>query len=77
MSRHNRERRKAKGHPKYVAEVVAASERALACGEMKTGSVYVVPVRHAPGCALIRGDGPCDCEPQVGVPERVPAPDEN
>lgn len=77
MSRHNRDRRKASGHPKYVASVVAASERALARGEMKPGSVYVVPVRHDAGCSLLRGTGACDCEPEVGAPERVPAPDEN
>lgn len=72
MSRHNRERRaRRKGLPKYAGEILSAA------GWLKPGCAYVLPVRHEPRCSLLRGVGPCDCNPEVGRPERVPAPEEN
>jgi hypothetical protein len=36
-----------------------------------------ITVRHGRGCALVAGTGPCDCDPEVCPPERVPHPQEN
>ena len=75
MSKRDRERRRHK-LPRYAAGTLAAAE-ALAAGALRPGHVYTVPVYHDDGCALLAGKGACDCNPEVGAPERVPDPREN
>jgi hypothetical protein len=75
MSKRNRDKRK--GKPPYADAIVEAGLRALGSGAVKPGHVYVIPVRHDSWCDLLRGIGPCNCDPEVRPPERVPAPDEN
>jgi hypothetical protein len=76
MSWHNR-RRRTKQRTGYAAAVTVAVERATAAGELRPGNYYEIPVRHTGGCALVTGKGPCDCNPEVCPPERVPYPQEN
>jgi hypothetical protein len=70
MSRERRRR-------KYQRDVLAVVAKAEAEGKILPGKVYEVPVRHDDWCALLAGRGPCDCDPVVGEPERVPAAEEN
>ena len=70
MSRHNRDRRRS---PKYAADVVKAGLLGLAAGTVRPGQVSIVEVMHDDHCSLLRGCGPCNCEPTVGQP--VPVPD--
>ena len=76
MSRRNRERR-AKGPPKYADAVIAAALEALDKGTMKPGSVWTINVRHDDWCQLLAGKGPCNCNPEVRPPERIPCSQEN
>jgi len=50
-----------------LAMVTQAHDR----GQLLPGSVYQLHVYHDPWCALLVAGGPCDCEPEVGLPERV------
>lgn len=83
MSKHNRDRRKRNrerrkaGLSKYADEVVATGLAALAHGTMKRGEAYVINVAHDDWCDLLSNSGPCNCNPTVGKPERVPKPEEN
>jgi hypothetical protein len=56
--------------------VVAEITRILAEGKLAPG-VYEITVRHDGWCALLNGVGPCNCDPEVCPPERVPSPEEN
>ena len=77
--RRRRERRREarERRANYQPAVLRAAERAMADGSIRPGQVYVLPVRHDGWCALLNNKGGCNCNPQVGAPERVPSPDEN
>jgi hypothetical protein len=78
MSKNNRERRRQRKHlPSYGRGVIAACTEALAAGTMRPGEVYTVDVLHDDWCALLKGTGPCNCNPTVCAPKRVPSPQEN
>jgi hypothetical protein len=77
MSKHNRERRRKRREPNYLAPALAAAHEALAAGRMRPGQVYTVCIAHDDWCALLAGKGPCDCNPDVGPPVRLAAPEEN
>jgi len=49
----------------------------LAKAELKPGSIHVIKVRHDSWCKLMKGTGLCNCNPEVGKPERVPKPEDN
>ncbi len=71
MSKHNRERRKQNRQlPKHVGPVIASAQG------LKPG-FYMVNVRHDDNCNLLKGKGPCNCNPEVRPPERVPSPEDN
>jgi hypothetical protein len=78
MSKRNRERRqqrrKASGH---LEAVLAASQERLAEGLLQPGQLYTVAVAHDDWCDLLAGRGPCNCNPEVGRPQRIPVPEEN
>ena len=71
MSRHNRDRKKRP--PKYAGAVVAKARQ----GKLSPGQVYTMDVRHDAWCDLLKGVGPCNCNPEVRAPERIPSPEEN
>jgi hypothetical protein len=79
MSRHNREPRKQRAAAKhnYSDALLAAAQQAFANGTIKPGQVYEIPVRHDSWCDLPKAAGPCNCNPVIRPPERVPAPEEN
>ncbi len=62
-------RDKRRTHPNHVPAVLKAAERALARGKMEPG-LYVVRVRHEDWCDLVKGKGPCNCDPSVQPPVR-------
>jgi hypothetical protein len=66
-----RERRRKKGLPQYAGAVLEQAVKALESGALTVG-YYEVVVRHDDWCALLAGRGPCDCDPEVGPPQRVP-----
>lgn len=61
----------------YAARVMERMSQARAQGLLKPGTVHVIDVYHDDWCALLKGIGPCNCNPEVRPPERVPATDEN
>jgi hypothetical protein len=77
MSRHNRERRKRQALPGYAGAVLARAERAMPEGKLRPGNLYTITLRHDARCDLLSGAGPCNCNPEVRVPERIPFPQEN
>ncbi len=72
MSRRNRRPKRPTELPRYAQAVIAATD-----GKVLPGNVYMVDVYHADGCRLLAGKGACNCNPEVGSPERVPFPQEN
>jgi hypothetical protein len=52
-------------------------EKAETEGKLLPGNYYEVPLRHDGWCDLLAGRGPCNCDPVIGEPERVPAAEEN
>jgi hypothetical protein len=56
---------------------MAAIEKAEAEGRFAPGNYYEIPVRHDGWCDLLADRGPCNCDPVIGEPERVPAAEEN
>ena len=77
MSKHNRERRRKASQHNYGPAVLAVVQQALDAGQVKAGELYTISVVHDGWCALMAGTGPCDCNPKVRYPQRVPAPEEN
>jgi hypothetical protein len=69
----SRERRRLQ----FQRRVLAVVAKAEAEGNIRPGEYYEVPVRHDGWCDLLKGKGPCDCNPVVGEPERVPSLQEN
>jgi hypothetical protein len=72
MSKHNRERRKARrdgkrrpaeGLPNHIGELIAK-------GLPLSPGLHHVTVRHDEWCDLLAGLGPCNCNPDVGDPIR-------
>ena len=63
--------------PNYAARVLARLAQARAQGRLKPGTVHMIDVRHEDGCALLAGAGPCNCNPDVGTPQRVASQEEN
>ncbi len=63
--------------PTYADKVLARIAEARARGQLRPGTVHVVNVQHDEWCNLLNGLGPCNCNPDVRPPERIPAPDEN
>jgi hypothetical protein len=59
-----------------VPPVLAAALGAVAAGRAVAGQVYAIPVLHEGWCASKQG-GPCNCDPDVGAPRRLPRPEEN
>lgn len=53
--------------PKYADDVIAKALRTRA-----QPGVYLVGVAHDDWCALLQGTGPCNCNPIVGEPRKVP-----
>jgi hypothetical protein len=70
-------RRKKRTKPKYAPGVLEHLAQAQAAGKLKPGTVYMIDVRHDNWCALLAGIGPCNCNPEVCPPERVPSSQEN
>jgi hypothetical protein len=56
---------------------VGAIVAALRAGKLRPGQLYSVPIYHDDGCDELAGRGPCNCERQVGEPQRVAGPEEN
>jgi hypothetical protein len=63
--------------PKYAGAVERALRAAADNGTLVRGRVTTVEVRHDPWCALLAGWGGCNCDPEVGPPKLVPAPEDN
>ena len=61
----------------YQKQVLTELDKAQAAGGLQPGQVYIVSVRHDDWCAVLKGTGPCDCNPDVRPPERVPQGEEN
>lgn len=74
--RRQQERSQAAGLPRYAGDVIAAVEKAMAEGRLQPG-LCEVTVRHDAWCDLLAGKGPCNCEPEVCPPERIPSPQDN
>ena len=68
-------RRRNRSLSKYASGILRQVERAR--DKMLPGTVHVIEVQHDPGCNLLRGVGPCNCDPEVCAPKRVPAPEDN
>lgn len=49
--------------PKYMAKVI---EKGLTA---QKGVVSFLPIYHDDWCALLKGNGVCNCNPEVGEPE--------
>jgi hypothetical protein len=82
MSRHRRERQQRRrnqpdGLPNYAPAVMALGQQGLSDGTIKPGQVYTIDVRHDDWCDLLAGRGSCNCDPDVGLPCRVPSSQEN
>jgi hypothetical protein len=71
------ERRKERALPQFTPGVLAAAEQAMAGGKLKHGEVYMIDVQHDAWCRLVAGQGPCNCNPEICPPVRVPSPEEN
>jgi hypothetical protein len=76
MSKHRLGRRP-QALPNYAPKVLAVSEQALADGTIRPGQFYSLDVLHDDWCDLLTGKGPCNCDPEVCPPRRVPFPQEN
>ncbi|GEM_PF-1560344 len=61
----------------YAARVLRRAKDALAAGQLQAGQVYAVRVEHDEWCDLLAGKGPCNCNPIVSDPLRVPTPEDN
>jgi len=42
-----------------------------------TGRAYTVKICHDAWCDLLKGVGPCNCNPEVCSPVRLPSPKDN
>ena len=73
----SRERRWRQLVGRYGADAVGAIVAALRAGKLRPGQLYSVPIYHDDGCDELAGRGPCNCERQVGEPQRVAGPEEN
>lgn len=60
-----------------LQQLLDTLEVAQAEGKLQGGTVHFIDVRHDHWCSLIKGKGPCDCEPEVCPPERVADPHDN
>ncbi|MBU0718578.1 MAG: hypothetical protein KJ749_10050 [Planctomycetes bacterium] len=60
---------------KYAPDVLRQIERLQ--DKLLPGTFHVIEVRHEPECNLLKGKGPCNCNPDVCAPKRVPSPEEN
>jgi hypothetical protein len=60
--------------PKYGRAVIDAGKKGLADGTIRPGNLYVIDVHHDDWCDLLAGRGPCNCEPEVDVPQTMPLP---
>jgi hypothetical protein len=74
MSKHNRERRMGGN---YVAPAIAKAQQALDDGTMRRGQLYRIDIYHDEWCALVNGNGTCNCTPIIRPPSRIPLPEEN
>jgi hypothetical protein len=70
-------RRRSKAERRIARKVDAVLARAVESGQLRSGQVYEIVVRHQPKCALLNGGDLCDCDPDVSAPERLPHPEEN
>jgi hypothetical protein len=70
MSRARKQR-----HPQYLSRLL--QRLAQAQSNLKRGELYTIDVLHDDWCLLLKGKGPCNCNPDVRDPERVPSPEEN
>jgi hypothetical protein len=73
-------RRKANGRrrhglPRYAVDVLAAGLKARRDASIEPGGIYTLAVAHDDWCSLLKGTGPCDCNPVVGTPQRVILPE--
>lgn len=71
MSRQRRERQRQYLGQRYVADVLAKA------GQCVKGRAYTVLIRHDDWCDLLRGAGPCNCNPDIGDPKPMPHPEDN
>jgi len=58
---------KAAKQPNYMKRII---EKGLKVKEQLGPGVYPVPVYHDDWCDLLKQKGPCNCDPDVGEPER-------
>lgn len=61
----------------YEKKVERMICQAYAEGKVKRGCAYIVNVAHDDWCDLLKGRGPCNCNPTIHLPEKVPNPEEN
>jgi hypothetical protein len=52
----------------YVAQPYVPKIEALK-NQLESGKQYVFNVIHDPWCALLKGGGPCNCDPEVTATE--------
>jgi hypothetical protein len=68
--------RRGESPPKYVAAVVEQGLESLRAGTLQPG-LYLTDVRHEEWCDLLRGVGPCNCNPHILPPRRCASPEDN
>lgn len=51
--------------PPYIKKI-------LESGLLTPGHVFTTDIFHDDYCALLRGTGPCDCDPDVGIEKAEP-----
>jgi hypothetical protein len=68
----DREKKEQKFRERYAKEL----EKHLEGMELKPG-VYITTISHDNWCDFLAGRGPCNCNPDIGPPERVHRPEEN
>ncbi len=71
-SKRRREPRRAYSESNYLPALLEQAQHAP-----KTPGVYLVSIAHDDWCDLLAGSGPCNCDPEVQPPMRVPSPEEN
>lgn len=50
---------------------------AMRRGDIRPGEAYVIDVQHESHCRFLSGNGPCNCQPEVHLPKRIPNPEDN
>jgi len=53
--------------PKYIIDVM---RRLADAGVTSEAGVLHIEIAHDRDCPLLRGAGPCACNPEIGMPQR-------